>query len=151
MTTTRTRAGDDTSTTPARQNIQHRNEITIAGELIAPIEARLRADGSSVLTFRLAVRTPISTGGAAAPPDKSGSTASARRDVIDCVVLAGAVRRRLEQYHPTDTVEVQGALRHRFFNTGGRVQSRYEVEVVRVKRVGRTTAGRSGQSPDPPG
>jgi single-strand DNA-binding protein len=151
MTTTRTRAGDDASTIPARPNAQHRNEITIVGELIAPLEARQRADGTTVLSFRLAVRTPISAGGAVVPAEKSGSASTARRDVIDCVVMAGPVRRRLEQYHPADTVEAQGALRHRFFNAGGRVQSRYEVEVVRLKRVGRATGVRSGQSPDPPG
>ena len=68
---------------------------------------------------------------------------SGRRDILDCVVSSTAIRRRLETYHPGDVLELAGSLRHRFWNTAGRVQSRYEIEVGTLKRLARDRASRN--------
>ena len=58
------------------------------------------------------------------------------------------LRRRLEQYQPGDVVEVDGALRHRFWNASGRVQSRYEIDVQRLKRLARDRTSRAAPPAD---
>lgn len=110
----------------------------MVGELTPPVEPRRRPDGGEVLTFRVAVRTPTAGDGRDATresPRAPGPTG--RRDILDCVVGPAAVRRRLEACLPGDVIELSGALRHRFWNTAGRVQSRYEIEVVTLRRLAR--------------
>jgi single-strand DNA-binding protein len=129
----------------AKTPAPHRNEIVVVGELTPPMEPRRRADGHEVLTFRVAVRSPATTT-LSRDPTPTGSrdtTASGRRDILDCVVSSAAVRRRLETYRPGDVIELAGSLRHRFWNTAGRVQSRYEVEVGTLKRLARARAART--------
>lgn len=128
-----------------RAAVPHRNEIVVVGELTAPVEPRRRTDGGEVLTFRVAVR------GATAGPSRDLTPTrpievglAGRRDVLDCVVSAIVVRRRLETYRAGDVIELSGSLRHRFWNTAGQVQSRYEIEVVTLKRL-----ARAPRAPDP--
>lgn len=110
----------------------------MVGELTPPVEPRRRPDGSKVLTFRVAVRTPTAGGGrGAAPASPRGLGPTGRRDILDCVVGPATVRRRLEACLPGDVIELSGPLRHRFWNTAGRVQSRYEIEVVTLRRLAR--------------
>ena len=47
-----------------------------------------------------------------------------------CVAVLATLRRRLESYRCGDVLDLSGSLRHRFWNSGGRVQSRYEIEVT---------------------
>jgi single-strand DNA-binding protein len=119
----------------ARTPVPHRNEVVVVGKLAPPVEPRQRADGSEVLTFRVAVRSP--TAGSGRDPAAREPNASGRRDILDCVASSAAIRRRLESYRPGDVVELAGCLRHRFWNTAGRVQSRYEIEVDTLKRLAR--------------
>ena len=127
--------------------VPHRNEIVVVGDLTAPVEPRRRADGQEVLTFRVAVRSPATGAGRdAASTGSRDPNTPGRRDILDCVVSSGAVRRRLETYHPGDVIEMTGSLRHRFWNAAGRVQSRYEIEVDTLKRLGRARASRSPEA-----
>lgn len=145
-------SGDiDPTATAARRTkssvVPHRNEILVVGELTPPVEPRQRADGQEVLTFRVAVRGAASVTGRDSPPTGSrDATPAGRRDILDCVVSSTAMRRRLETYRPGDVVELAGSLRHRFWNTGGRIQSRYEIEVGTLKRLARDRASRSPRS-----
>lgn len=128
--------------------VPYRNEIVVVGELIAPVEPRCRTDGREVLTFRVAVRAPTTSPGAdSRAPDAGEGGAAGRRDTLDCVVISTAMRRRLELYHPGDIVELSGALRHRFWSTAGRVQSRYEIEVSSLKRRTRERLPRTRADP----
>ena len=131
---------------PPRAAVPHRNLICAVGDLVGPIEPRTRTDGMEVLTFRVSVR--IAAGDTRDASAKPGDAAPSRRDVLDCVVAVPGLRRRLEQYQPGDVVEVEGALRHRFWNAGGRVQSRYEIEVARLKRLARDRAGKATATTD---
>lgn len=135
----------------------HRNTIAIVGDLLGPVEPRVRADGHEVLSFRVSVRLPVTEAGAAAAAGerrdagagpRRESTPPGRRDVLDCVVATPILRRRLEQYQPGDVVEVDGALRHRFWNASGRVQSRYEIDVQRLKRLARDRTSRAAPPAD---
>src|SRR5262245_20146750 len=49
-------------------------------------------------------------------------------DWIDCAVWGGRLRRSVTGWATGDTVEVQGALRRRFYRVGGTLESRVEVE-----------------------
>jgi single-strand DNA-binding protein len=140
----------DGPTGPGRRTkspVAHRNEIVVVGELTPPVEPRRRADGQEVLAFRVAVRSPVITAVSRdRDPSPTGSRDTAgpgRRDILDCVVSSTAVRRRLETYRSGDVVELVGSLRHRFWNTAGKVQSRYEVEVGTLKRLARAPASRT--------
>ncbi len=116
----------------------HRNAIAVVGDLVSPVEPRVRADGQEVLTFRVSVLVPpVDAGNAGTTVERRDGGSTGRRDVLDCVVTTPALRRRLEQYQPGDVIEVDGALRHRFWNASGRVQSRYEIDVLRLKRLAR--------------
>jgi single-strand DNA-binding protein len=124
--------------------IPHRNDVVVVGELTPPVEARERADGAQVLSFRVAVRSP--TAGNVRDPASREPNPSSRRDILDCVVSSGALRRRLESYRPGDVLELAGSLRHRFWNTAGRVQSRYEIEVDTLKRLARDRTSRNAET-----
>ena len=125
--------------------VPHRSEVLVTGELTAPVEPRRRTDGREVLAFRVAVRSSGNgEGGDPAPPGSREPGGAGRRDVLDCVVSATAVRRRLETYRAGDVVELSGPLRHRFWNSAGRIHSRYEIEVVTLRRL-----TRAARVPDP--
>jgi single-strand DNA-binding protein len=127
-----------------RTPVPHRNNVVVAGELTPPVEARQRADGSQVLSFRVAVRSP--TAGNVRDPASRDPNPAGRRDILDCVVTSGALRRRIGSYRPGDVVELTGSLRHRFWNTAGRVQSRYEIEVDTLKRLARDRTSRNPET-----
>ena len=102
----------------------HLNEVTLLGRVSAPPETRELPSGDRLVTFRLVVDRP---------PEK-GSTKRAV-DVIDVACWAKRVQRSALALGPDDLVRVAGALRRRFFATGGGRASRYEVEAARLTRV----------------
>ena len=53
-------------------------------------------------------------------------------DLIDCVALDPVLREQALRWPPSLPLEVWGAIRRRFFRTGGRTATRVEVEVSRV-------------------
>ena len=57
-----------------------------------------------------------------------------RSDALECVAWSAAARRTVASWQPGDVVEVTGELRRRFWQGGA---SRYEVEVLRAKRLSR--------------
>ncbi len=55
-------------------------------------------------------------------------------DTIDIACWTPMTRRATSRLAADDVVEVDGALRRRFYKAGAVTQSRYEVEAVRVRR-----------------
>jgi len=108
----RTEATDDTSL----------NHVHLRGRLASAALERELPSGDTVAIFRLVVDRP--------PRRES----SARVDTLDCAVFRGDVRRRLLRCEAGDVLEVEGALRRRFFRAGGGAASRYEVEVTALRR-----------------
>jgi single-strand DNA-binding protein len=57
-------------------------------------------------------------------------------DTIDCVAWPARVRRAALAWQPGDTIEVEGALRRRFWRSaGGGPASRCEVEVAAARVI----------------
>jgi single-strand DNA-binding protein len=110
------------------------NTVLLRGRLtVDPVERELPS-GDVIVTFRVSVarhgRTPLTS--------RSRQTA----DWIDCAAAGAGVRRRALTWRAGDQVEVEGALRRRFYRASGTASSRLEVEVVRARRA---TAAESGR------
>jgi single-strand DNA-binding protein len=58
-------------------------------------------------------------------------------DVIDVTCWSAATRRSALRLAEGDTLEVEGALRRRFYRVGPAVQSRYDVVAGSLRRVKR--------------
>lgn len=86
----------------------------------APVERTLPS-GDVIVTLRVVVareKTPMST--------KSKQTS----DWVDCAAWGGRVRRSVVRWGVGDVVEIEGALRRRFFRSEARTSTRVEVEVL---------------------
>lgn len=102
----------------------HRNEVVLHGRVSAPAEARDLPSGDHVVTLRLVV-------------DRAPTPDAGRRvvDVIDVACWSARTRRSALALQAGALVEVEGALRRRFFATGAGRASRYEVEARRLVRL----------------
>ncbi len=105
----------------------HRNDVRLVGRLSAAAVERELPSGDVCTTWRLVVRRPTAT--------RAGPSI----DTIDCLAWVGGVRRQCLRWRPGDVIEVEGALRRRFWRSPGGPTSRCEVEVRRARRV--RTAG----------
>ena len=97
------------------------NTVKLRGRVSsAPLERDLPS-GDVILTFRLVLER-----------DRSPMTARSRQssDWVDCVAWGGRVRHTAAGWRVGDVVEVEGALRRRFFRADGRTATRVEVEVL---------------------
>ncbi len=97
----------------------HRNEVVLAGRLSMEPAHRELPSGALLTQWRLAVRRP------------GGRSGRQRSDAIECATLDDGVRDMLAGWQLDDLVEVEGALRRRWWRGG----SRYEVEVRTARRV----------------
>lgn len=105
-----------------------RNEVLLVGRLAAEPQDRELPSGDRLTALRLVVDRPDR-------PERAGVRRGAGVDTIDCVVRGGAALRAAPTWGAGDVLELQGALRRRFFRTPSGVASRYEVEVVRGRRL----------------
>lgn len=104
------------------------NVVTLVGRVSAAPETRELPSGAALVTFRLIVPRPAGhTAGA--------SNDRTRVDVVDIACWNGRTRRSAARLEADVVVRVEGALRRRFFRTGGGTASRYEVEAGSVARV----------------
>lgn len=97
----------------------HRNEVVLAGRLSMEPAHRELPSGALLTQWRLAVRRPGSRSG------------HQRSDAIECATIDDGVRAMLAGWQRDDLVEVEGALRRRWWRGG----SRYEIEVRTARRV----------------
>jgi single-strand DNA-binding protein len=106
---------------------ESRNEVLLVGRLSVPPEERELPSGDLIVTFRLVVDRPA--------PRRDEPASRATVDALDCVVRGRGLRRTTLGWDPGDVVEVQGALRRRFWRAPNGASSRHEVEVLRARRV----------------
>jgi single-strand DNA-binding protein len=107
--------------------IEHSNEIRLVGRVAAePIEQNLPS-GDLLLTWRLVVER--------APNERGHSKTTV--DVVRCTAWRAGVRRSVGSWLPGDVVEVEGALRRRFWRGPAGVANSYEVEARAVRRLAR--------------
>lgn len=108
------------------------NSVRLVGRVSAVGEPRDLPSGDTVQTLRLVVpRDGKGARGGRTPLHGSGACV----DTIDVACWTPGVRRTAASLAPDERVEVEGALRRRFFRTGAGVGSRYEVEARRLRRV----------------
>jgi len=100
----------------------HQNVVHLVGRLAALPETRQMPSGDQAVIWRMVVDRPA--------PDTRG-----RVDTLSCVAWAAPARRSALKWHAGDIVEIDGALRRRFWRTPGGPVSRYEVEVCKARRV----------------
>ena len=115
------------------------NAVTLRGRVSRGPELRELPSGTRIATVRISVtRSP-------SPMTKGSKQGS---DWVDCVAWDARQRRRLSAWRAGDIVEVDGALRRRFYRGGVGTTMPLEVEVLAgrmVKRADRRTRG----TPDP--
>ncbi|MCT9932840.1 single-stranded DNA-binding protein [Planotetraspora sp. A-T 1434] len=97
----------------------HLNQVSLVGRLSMEPADRELPSGSLLTQWRLAVRRP---------PDHPGYQ---RSDAIECATFDDEVRDMVTDWRLDDVVEVEGALRRRWWRGG----SRYEVEVRTARRL----------------
>lgn len=110
------------------------NEVHLVGTVSGDPESRVLPSGDELLVVRVVVpRLPVRA--------RSDGRRPPSVDVIDCCAWDARPRRTLGGWEPGDEVEVTGALRRRFYRTGGVAASRVEVEVSSARRLRRAASG----------
>ena len=104
------------------------NMVRLLGRLSADPEERTLPSGDVIWTFRVIVTRP----------DRDART---RVDALDCTAWSARARRSVASWRAADVVEVEGAVRRRFFRTSSGAASRVEVEVSRGRLVRRAATG----------
>ena len=99
------------------------NQIVLRGRLGEGVGERSLPTGDTTVTFRVIVDR-----------EKQGRDGKSS-DMIDCVALSAALRRKVLKLTPGIHIDLEGALRRRFFRSGGALISRYEVEVHSLTKV----------------
>ena len=121
-----------TTTTPHSGAPPSRNEVVLWGRLAAPAVERTMPSGDVIVTLRLVIPR---RGG---PTRRRGATDEVRRatvDTIDVVCWTAVTRRAALRLDSGEAIEVEGALRRRFFGAASGRQSRYDVEATVVRRL----------------
>jgi len=102
------------------------NTVALRGRVSSAPESKELPSGALITTFRVSVprsRTPMTTG------------STQRSDWMDCVAWSARARRVVSGWQVGDEVEVEGALRRRFFRGGEGASTRLEVEVLSARRA----------------
>jgi single-strand DNA-binding protein len=105
------------------------NEVRLRGRLAAEPETRTLPSGDDVVTFRLIV-------GRRRSRDSKVSV-----DTIDCTVWSPSLRRKVAAWSAGETLQIEGALRRRFWRSPHGPRSRYDVEVTRASRASQASEG----------
>ena len=121
-----------TNEVPA-EDLEQVNEVRLRGRLSSLPQERRLPSGDVVWTFRVVVGRAAGRGGAEPP--------RARVDALECAAWSARVRRSVASWREGDVVEVCGAMRRRFYSTGGATVSRVEVEVERGRVIRRARTG----------
>jgi single-strand DNA-binding protein len=101
------------------------NVVRLVGRVSATPEEVELPSGDVLCSFRVVVGRP------------EGHQSRQRVDALECTAWLPRVRRSAMGWQPGDVVEVEGAIRRRFFRAGGSAASRVEVEVSSGRLVRR--------------
>lgn len=107
-----------------------RNEVVLVGRVSGAPQERELPSGDVLVAWRVVVDRPPRR----AVPER---VRQVRVDTVDCVGWAAGVRRTARTLADGDLVELEGALRRRFWRAGAAPQSRTEVEVESLRRLRR--------------
>ncbi|MEY4312454.1 MAG: hypothetical protein RLZZ571_1224 [Actinomycetota bacterium] len=98
------------------------NKFLLTGRVSSTGEEVELPSGDKLTKFRVVV-----------PRDKPVTKTTI--DTIDCVAFKAGVQSKIMKLDTDDVVEIEGALRRRFWQTGSGSASRVEVEVATLKSV----------------
>ena len=118
------------------QEMAAHNQVLLVGRVAAPPEERTLPSGDVLLSWRLVVDRPAQRPGA-----RSQGRRAPTVDTLDCTAWSARARRSARSLDTGDVVQVEGALRRRFWRSAGGAASRCEVEVDTVRRLSRVAAG----------
>ncbi|MGH3361264.1 MAG: single-stranded DNA-binding protein [Nocardioides sp.] len=105
------------------------NEVRLIGRVSRQPEERVLPSGDAMWSFSVVV------------PRAEGRTRSRQTvDALDCAAWSARSRRSVAGWNANDVVEVHGAVRRRFFKTGGGAASRFEIEVTRGRVIHRAAS-----------
>ena len=123
--------------TQQKEQDEHRNEVALVGRVSSEATELVLPSGDALVTWRLVVaREPVAgRARSGAQPESDKPRRPATSDTIDCQAWTARTRRTALSLAAGDVVEVQGALRRRFYRAGGATASRCEVEARAVRRV----------------
>jgi single-strand DNA-binding protein len=110
------------------------NVVRLRGKVSTAPEERELPSGTSIVTLRLSVPREVS-------PMTEGSRQTA--DWVDCAAWGRKVRRTASGWRAGDLVEIEGALRRRFYRGGSGTATRLEVEVLSGRLVSRAEVVRA--------
>jgi single-strand DNA-binding protein len=102
------------------------NEVHLVGRVSAAGQSRTLPSGDLLTVLRVVVARPQTSRRSARTPTV---------DTVDCAIWTAQLRKRALALPAGTLVEIDGALRRRFWRTTGGPASRYEVEVRALKRV----------------
>jgi single-strand DNA-binding protein len=107
------------------------NEVRLVGRVSGEPEERELPSGDLLVSWRVVVDR--------APPRRPAreGVRVPTIDTLDCVAWTAATRRTARSLQAGDVVEVSGALRKRFWRSGGGPASRTEIEAEVVRRLQR--------------
>ncbi len=111
------------------------NHVRLRGKVSTPPEERELPSGTTIVTLRLSVPRETS-------PMTEGSKQTA--DWVDCAAWGGKVRRTVSGWRAGDLVEVEGALRRRFYRGATGTATRLEVELLSGRVVARAEVAATG-------
>lgn len=106
------------------------NEVHLVGRLSAPPSVKQLPSGAEVVQLRVVVDRPPVTGRKASETSRSPTV-----DTIDVACWRADCKRRAMSCSGTETVELTGALRRRFWRGPSGVASRYEVEAETLRTL----------------
>lgn len=110
------------------------NVVRLEGRVTAEPETRELPSGDAVCVCRVSVRR-----------ERSRTLPSGRKapsvDVIELAAWTARSRRSMAAWSVGDHVGVEGSIRRRFYQAGGRTASRVEVEVSSARRLRRAASG----------
>jgi single-strand DNA-binding protein len=105
-----------------RADHDHRNDVVIVGAVSSEPQVRTLPSGDEIVVCRVTVRRPGTA------PGGPG------HDTIDCTAWTARPQATLGKWRVGDLVEVEGALRRRFYRVGSVRASTYGVDVTRARR-----------------
>lgn len=115
---------------PDDDRLRARNEVLLVGRVSGTPEPRELPSGDRIVAWRIVVdRVP--------PRRAAAGVRTASVDTFDCVAWTAGLRRSTSALGDGDVIELEGALRRRFWRAGAAAASRCELEVSRVRRLRR--------------
>ena len=109
----------------AQTTVEPVNSVHLVGRLSGEASETTLPSGSVISAFRVVIDRP--------PEHESGQ----KVDALECTAWTARVRRSAKTWRKGDLVEVEGAVRRRFFATASGRASRVEIEVSAARMVRR--------------